>query len=204
MNATVAAWSAAVTLAVTGAITGVYYAFSVAVMPGLNAADAGTAIRAMTSINQRIQNPLFFVTFFGPIVAATVTGVLLLILGTGRPVCCSWWLRGLPGGRVHPDGGRQRADERDARRRRRTGRPAQAARVWADYSSGWTWWNSVRAGASLASLLLAGLGVYVWVCPDDVGVRRGPRPTAHVTCCCQTAGTSRSAQHPGSCCLRSP
>ncbi|MEK8110387.1 hypothetical protein NKG94_50840 [Micromonospora sp. M12] len=69
------------TLAVTGAITGVYYAFSVAVMPGLNAADAGTAIRAMTSINQRIQNPLFFVTFFGPLVAATVTGVLLLILG---------------------------------------------------------------------------------------------------------------------------
>ena len=35
----------------------------------------------MTSINQKIQNPLFFVTFFGPIIAGAVTGVLLLTLG---------------------------------------------------------------------------------------------------------------------------
>ncbi|MEU5672017.1 anthrone oxygenase family protein [Micromonospora sp. NPDC047753] len=161
MNATLAAWSAAVTLVVTGAITGVYYAFSVAVMPGLNAADAGTAIRAMTSINQRIQNPLFFVTFFGPLVAATVTGVFLLILGKRSAgvlflVAAGVYLVGafIPTVVVNVP----MNETLDA-----AGVPtdlAEAVRVWAAYSSAWTWWNSVRAGASLISLLLAGLGVY--------------------------------------------
>ncbi|MEV4763326.1 anthrone oxygenase family protein [Micromonospora chokoriensis] len=161
MNATLAAWSAAVTLVVTGAITGVYYAFSVAVMPGLNAADAGTAIRAMTSINQRIQNPLFFVTFFGPLVAATVTGVFLLIIGKRSGVlflvAAGVYLVGafIPTVVVNVpmnetlDAAGVPTD------------PAEAVRVWASYSSAWTWWNSVRAGASLISLLLAGLGVYL-------------------------------------------
>ncbi|MEU8423442.1 anthrone oxygenase family protein [Micromonospora sp. NPDC048835] len=161
MNATLAAWSAAVTLVVTGAITGVYYAFSVAVMPGLNAADAGTAIRAMTSINQRIQNPLFFVTFFGPLVAATVTGVFLLIIGKRSGVlflvAAGVYLVAafIPTVVVNVpmnetlDAAGVPTD------------PAEAVRVWASYSSAWTWWNSVRAGASLISLLLAGLGVYL-------------------------------------------
>ncbi|MCG5462520.1 anthrone oxygenase family protein [Micromonospora sp. NPDC053740] len=162
MNATVAAWSAAVTLAVTGAITGVYYAFSVAVMPGLNAADAGTAIRAMTSINQRIQNPLFFVTFFGPLVAATVTGVFLLTLGKRSAgalflLAAAVYLVGafIPTVAINvPMNENLGAAGVPAD-------PAEAVRVWASYSSAWTWWNSVRAGASLISLLLAGLGVYL-------------------------------------------
>ncbi|MEU8185426.1 anthrone oxygenase family protein [Micromonospora sp. NPDC049044] len=162
MNATLAAWSAAATVAVTGAITGVYYGFSVAVMPGLNAADAGTAIRAMTSINQRIQNPLFFVTFFGPLVAATVTGVFLLILGMRSAgvlflIAAGVYLVGafIPTVAINVP----MNDNLDA-----TGvptDPAEAVRVWASYSSAWTRWNSVRAGASLISLLLAGLGVYL-------------------------------------------
>ncbi|MET8353641.1 MULTISPECIES: anthrone oxygenase family protein [unclassified Micromonospora] len=160
---TLAAWSAAVTLAVTGLIAGVYYAFSVSVMPGLNATDAGTAIRAMTSINQKIQNPLFFVTFFGPILAATITGVLLLILGH-RPAALLFFLAGaaylvgafIPTVTLNVP----MNDALDA-----TGvptDPAEAARIWADYASRWTWWNTVRAGASVVSLLLAGFGVYLW------------------------------------------
>ncbi|MEU8254312.1 anthrone oxygenase family protein [Micromonospora inaquosa] len=162
MNATLAAWSAAVTLVLTGAITGVYFAFSVAVMPGLNAVDAGTAIRAMTSINQKIQNPLFFVTFFGPIVAATVTGVLLLIPGHRTPgvlflLAAGVYLVGalIPTVLVNVpmnetlDAAGVPTD------------PAEAARIWASYSSGWMWWNSVRAVASLISLLLAGLGIFL-------------------------------------------
>ncbi|MEU7842182.1 anthrone oxygenase family protein [Micromonospora sp. NPDC049114] len=162
MNATVAAWSAAATVVVTGAITGVYYAFSVAVMPGLNAVAPGTAIPAMTSINQRIQNPLFFVTFFGPLVAATVTGVLLLLLGKRSAgvlflMAAAVYLVGafIPTVVVNVpmnenlDAAGVPTD------------PAEAARVWASYSSAWTSWNSVRAGASLISLLLAGLGTYL-------------------------------------------
>ncbi|SCE81231.1 Uncharacterized membrane protein [Micromonospora coriariae] len=160
---TLAAWSAAVTLAVTGLIAGVYYAFSVSVMPGLNATDAGTAIRAMTSINQKIQNPLFFVTFFGPIIAAAITGVLLLILGH-RPAALLFFLAGaayLVGAFIPTVAlNVPMNDALDA-----TGvptDPAEAARIWADYTSRWTWWNTVRAGASVVSLLLAGFGVYLW------------------------------------------
>ncbi|WP_329108100.1 DUF1772 domain-containing protein [Micromonospora sp. NBC_01699] len=163
MTGTLAAWSAAVTLAVTGAITGLYYAYSVSVMPGLNAIGGGSAIRAMNSINVKIQNPLFFVTFFGPVVTATLTGVLLLVLGH-RPAAVLFLLAAavylfgaflltvavnvplndlLAATAVPAD-------------------PAEAARVWADYSSRWTGWNTVRAAASLVSLLLIGLGIYQW------------------------------------------
>jgi uncharacterized membrane protein len=163
MTETLAAWSAAVTLAVTGAIAGLYYAFSVAVMPGLNGTDASTAIRAMTSINQKILNPTFFVTFLGPPIAAVLTGVLLLTLGH-KPAAVLFLLAAaiyLVGAfiptrvvNVPLNDTLAAAGVPDD--------PAQAARVWSDYSSRWTGWNTVRAGSSVLSLLLAGLGVYLW------------------------------------------
>ncbi|NBE82410.1 anthrone oxygenase family protein [Micromonospora rubida] len=160
---TLTAWSAAVTLAVTGLIAGVYYAFSVSVMPGLNATDTGTAIRAMTSINQKIQNPLFFVTFFGPILAATITGVLLLILGH-RPAALLFFLAGavyLVGAFIPTVALNVPMNETLDAAGVPTD-PAEATRIWADYASRWTWWNTVRAGASVVSLLLAGFGLYLW------------------------------------------
>jgi uncharacterized membrane protein len=163
MIGTLTAWSAAVTLAVTGAIAGVYYAFSVAVMPGLNATDAGTAIRAMTSINQKIQNPMFVVTFLGPPILGVLTGVLLLMLGH-KPAAVLFFLAAavylvgafIPTMVVNVP----MNDALDAAGVPTD--PAEAARLWSDYSSRWTGWNTVRAGASVISLLLAGLGVYLW------------------------------------------
>ncbi|MEV4625939.1 anthrone oxygenase family protein [Micromonospora sp. NPDC049523] len=163
MTSTLAAWSAAVTLALTGAIAGLYYAYSVSVLPGLNAIDGGSAIRAMNSINVKIQNPLFFVTFFGPVVTATLTGVLLLMLGH-RPAAVLFLLAAtvyllgafLPTVAVNvPMNDLLAAAVVPAD-------PAEAARVWADYSSRWIGWNTVRAGASLISLLLVGSGIYLW------------------------------------------
>ncbi len=68
------------TLAVltTGGMAGIFFAFSVAVMPGLDAAKATAAIASMQSINQKIQNPVFLLTFvgaplFGPDVSVVVT-----------------------------------------------------------------------------------------------------------------------------------
>jgi uncharacterized membrane protein len=53
---------------VTGLIAGVYYSFACAVMLGLGAAGDRTFIEAMQHINKKIENPLFFLTFFGALV----------------------------------------------------------------------------------------------------------------------------------------
>ncbi|MFI6760768.1 hypothetical protein ACIBF5_16705 [Micromonospora sp. NPDC050417] len=44
--------------------------------------------------------------------------------------------------------------------------PAEAARRWAEYASHWTGWNTLRAVASLVSLLLVGAGLLAWTLPD--------------------------------------
>jgi uncharacterized membrane protein len=53
---------------VTGLIAGVYYAFACSVMLGLGASGDRTFIEAMQNINKKIENPLFFLTFFGAFV----------------------------------------------------------------------------------------------------------------------------------------
>jgi uncharacterized membrane protein len=58
----------------TALITGLLYAYSCSVNPGLGRLPAEGYIAAMQSINKAIQNPLFFLSFLG-------TAVLL-------PVCC--------------------------------------------------------------------------------------------------------------------
>jgi uncharacterized membrane protein len=59
----------------TGLMAGLYFAFDVAVMPGLRAADDHTFVTAMQSVNRAIENPLFFVAFTGPLVLPAVAAV---------------------------------------------------------------------------------------------------------------------------------
>ena len=53
---------------VTGLIAGVYYAFACSVMLGLGASGDRTFIEAMQNINKKIENPVFFLTFFGALI----------------------------------------------------------------------------------------------------------------------------------------
>lgn len=54
----------------SGLLAGVYGVFSIAVMPALDRVAPENGLRAMQQINDRIQNPLFFVVFMGaPLVA---------------------------------------------------------------------------------------------------------------------------------------
>ena len=62
-------------LALFALMTGFFYAFSVAVMPGLDAIDARHSIPAMQSINLLVRNPVFFITFFVTPVAALVVAM---------------------------------------------------------------------------------------------------------------------------------
>lgn len=160
--------TAAVTVALTGAVTGVFFAYSNSVLPGLTGTDARTAIRGMTSMNQKILNPVFLLTFVGPPVAAVLTGVLLLILGQRSPgvlflVAATAYVLGafLPTMVVNvPMNEALAAAGVPAD-------PAEAARLWADYASRWTRWNSLRAVASLVSLLLVAAGLLLWTLPGD-------------------------------------
>ena len=49
----------------TGAVTGLFLAFSVAVMPGLRATDDTVFLSAMQRINVAIVNPVFLLVFLG-------------------------------------------------------------------------------------------------------------------------------------------
>ncbi len=54
-------------LVTTGLMTGIYLAFSIAVMPGLARAGDRTYVEAMRGMNAAILNGWFFVVFLGPL-----------------------------------------------------------------------------------------------------------------------------------------
>ncbi|WP_406285664.1 DUF1772 domain-containing protein [Embleya sp. NBC_00896] len=59
------------TLVTTGLVAGVYYCFAVAIMPGLAQVDDRTFVDVLQQVNEKIENPFFFASFFGaPILGA--------------------------------------------------------------------------------------------------------------------------------------
>jgi uncharacterized membrane protein len=67
----------AATLA-AGLLAGLFYAFAVAVMPGLGRSDSRTFIDAMQQINTAIVNPWFMVSFLGAPVLTAIAAALHL------------------------------------------------------------------------------------------------------------------------------
>jgi uncharacterized membrane protein len=163
MLSVLTAISAGVTLASIGLMAGVFFAFSVSVMRGLDAIEPGCAIRAMQSINRKILNPVFLLAFMLAPVVGAVTGVLLLLLDETWAAAIMFlaatiYLLGsivATGGVNVPlnnalDAATVPAD------------PAEAARLWSDYSTRWTRWNTLRALACAVGLLFAGLALFAW------------------------------------------
>ncbi len=52
----------------TGVIAGLFFAWSVSVMPGLKKLGDREFISSMQAMNRAIQNPLFFIFFFGALI----------------------------------------------------------------------------------------------------------------------------------------
>jgi uncharacterized membrane protein len=69
---------------VTGLMAGLYFAFSVAVMPGLGRSDDRTFVEAMQRVNVAILNGWFGLAFGGALVLGVVAAVLHRG-GDGRP-----------------------------------------------------------------------------------------------------------------------
>lgn len=158
-----AALAAALSLLLAGVMAGFFYAYSVSAMPGLDRIDGDQAIAAMRGINEAVRNPVFFLSFFGTPVVALITAGLLFLLGE-KPAALLLALAGivyllgafLPTAIVNVPMNEALA---------RADLPLSAdevARVWTTYSVRWTGWNTLRTVFSTISLLLVGLGIFVW------------------------------------------
>jgi uncharacterized membrane protein len=76
-----------------GLLAGLYYAFDVAVMPALTAADDRTLVDAMQQMIEKIENPGFFLTLMGAPVLAGVA--LAQARRSGAPEAARWIVAGL-------------------------------------------------------------------------------------------------------------
>jgi uncharacterized membrane protein len=154
---------ATVALVLTGAVFGVFFAFSTSVLPGLDAIRPGPAVSAMTSMNRAILNPLFLASFVGPPLVAAAAGVLLLARdATGAAVlflaAAGVYVLGaiVPTAAVNVPlnnalaAAPEPADE------------TAATRVWSAFSPRWTRYNHWRVVGSLIALALEGLGLLIW------------------------------------------
>jgi uncharacterized membrane protein len=76
-----------------GLLAGLYYAFDVAVMPALSAAEDRTLVDAMQQMIDKIENPAFFLILFG---APALAGVALSQAhGAGEAKVAGWIAAGL-------------------------------------------------------------------------------------------------------------
>ena len=76
-----------------GLLAGLFYAFDVAVMPALTAADDRTLVDAMQQMIDKIENPAFFLTFLGAPALAAVA--LLQARRSGAAKTAGWIVAGL-------------------------------------------------------------------------------------------------------------
>lgn len=126
--------------AATGLMAGVFFAFSVAVMPGLADLPAERAREAMRRINARIQNPVFLLVFLGTAVLCGIEVFQGRIVGGLAYIVGSFLLTMLVN--VPMNNRLERTDDA----------------YWPEYLRTWTIWNHLRALACLASMVILLLG----------------------------------------------
>src|ERR671913_110338 len=72
----------------TGLVAGVFYAYAVSVNLGLAAQPDASYVATMNAINERIENPVFFLNFFG----AVLFLIAALVVYSPRPRSGRFWL----------------------------------------------------------------------------------------------------------------
>ncbi|MFB4195788.1 anthrone oxygenase family protein [Streptomyces carpaticus] len=153
----------AATLLTAACMTGVFFAFSVAVMPGLNAVDPVQSVTAMRSINARILNPLFLGAFVGVPLLAAGGGTLLLLTGERGAALALFAAAGVYLLGAFAPTALVNVPLNDLLAAAGTpGSAEEAARLWAGYAPRWTAWNTVRAVFSALTVLLTALALYLW------------------------------------------
>lgn len=138
-------------LLTTGLVAGVYFAFQVAVIPGLARTSAGTYAEAMDRINEAIENPVFFAAFFGALAVTAVAAAQQWRRGNRRAarfvlVALGLYVAGFGATIV----GDIPLNEQLA------AGTGDAAAAIARFQTPWLAWNAVRTLASAAALLCLG------------------------------------------------
>jgi uncharacterized membrane protein len=157
----------------TGLVAGVFYAYAVSVNLGLAAQPDASYVATMNAINERIQNPLFFASFFGAVLFLFASVVVYL----PRPRSGRFWLIVMAtvfyvgGGFLLTVFANVPLNEELAR----VGGDASAgelARARAAYEGPWNFWNGVRTVFSLLAFVVL---VVACLLQED----RGPRHESH-------------------------
>jgi uncharacterized membrane protein len=146
----------------TGLVAGVFYAYAVSVNLGLAAQPDASYVVTMQAINARIQNPMFFASFFGAVLFLLAT----LAAHISRPrsgrfrlvaLACALYI---VGGFLLTAFVNVPMNEELARVAGGAS-PGELAGARAAYEGPWDFWNSVRtAFSSLAFLAL--IGACLW------------------------------------------
>jgi uncharacterized membrane protein len=138
----------------TGLIAGVFYAYSVSVNLGLAAQPDAAYVAAMQAINEKIQNPLFFLSFFG----AVLFLLAALAVHLPRPRSGRFWLIALAsvlfvgGGFLLTVVVNVPMNEELARVVTDAS-AGELARARAAYEGPWNFWNGVRTVFSILAFL---------------------------------------------------
>ena len=153
MDTTLATSLAWIMALCSGLMAGTYFAFSGFIMRSFASLGPARAVAAMNAINSIILKSAFMPLFFG----STVIGMLMALLG--------FWQWGEPGAGLAVVAGltyvigmfvltaTANVPLNNALAKI-SGDSDEAAQAWAHYFNRWTRWNSVRAIASLATLVL--------------------------------------------------
>lgn len=136
-----------------GLVGGIFFAFSSFIMAALGRLPSEQGVAAMNSINVTVQNPTFFLAFFG-------TGLVCLLLAAGAYV---WWDQA--GGKLILIAGviylagcigvtiAFNVPLNNAIAAVPAATP-EAAALWSHYLDRWTTWNTVRTVACVVSAAL--------------------------------------------------
>lgn len=150
---------ALVSLLLTGAIFGFFYAWVCSTMWGLDVADPRVAVPAMQAMNASVRNAVFAPAFFGTPVVLFLTA--FVAARQDRVVGGIFAMAGavyLVGGLILTMAVNVPMNEALAMVEL-SGDVSEAAAVWADYSPRWQVFNIVRTIASGVALLLVGVGL---------------------------------------------
>jgi uncharacterized membrane protein len=139
----------------TGLIAGVFYAYAVSVTLGLGVQPDASYVATMQAINERIENPVFFASFFG----AVLFLLAALAVHLPKPRSSRFWLIALASA-LYVGGGFLLTVVVNVPLNEELARVADAsagelARARAAYEGPWNFWNGVRAVlSSLAFVIL--------------------------------------------------
>jgi uncharacterized membrane protein len=148
-------------LILSGAMFGFFYAWVCSTMWGLDAADPQVAIQAMQAMNASVRNAIFAPAFFGTPVVLLIAAALAYVhrLRAATLAFAAGGLVYLLGGMVLTMTINVPMNEALAA----IAVPhtaAEAQRIWQDYSAPWQFWNAIRASMSGITLALTGYAIF--------------------------------------------